>query len=118
AANRPCGEVAARFAMAGIIEPHAGTALFRRPAIERFGLGTLHIGFEAAEPKQAWSRRRTLAFACAHGDGPPGQRRFYRQRCQASFAHGRLRPGRGMNSISILTSSRRKRPVYARGTSA
>ena len=59
AADRAVGEVAARFAMAGIVEAHHGAAVLARPAIERLGLGALHVGLEAAEPEQA--RRRCRA---------------------------------------------------------
>ena len=55
AADGAVGEVAARFAVAGIIEPHAGAALSLGPAVERLRLGALHVGLEAAEPEQAWA---------------------------------------------------------------
>ncbi len=44
--------------MPGIIEPNAGPAVLAGPAIERDGLGALHVGLEAAEPEQA--RRRAI----------------------------------------------------------
>src|SRR5581483_752622 len=45
-------EVAAGFAMAGIVEPHAGAAVLGRPGVERQRLGALHVRLEAAEPEQ------------------------------------------------------------------
>src|SRR4051794_22381866 len=38
--------------MTGIVEPHAGARLLRRPGIERQRLGALHVGIEPAKPEQ------------------------------------------------------------------
>ena len=85
AADRAVSEVAARFAVPGIVEADAGAARSRRP-IGRApdGLGALHVGLEAAEPKDA----RALAFAQPHGNGARRRRRFDGQRDEARFAHG------------------------------
>jgi hypothetical protein len=88
AADGAVGEVAARFAMAGIVEAQAGAAIGLRPGVERRGLGAFHVGLEAAQPDQPWLIV-ALALAHAHGDGPRG-RRLYRQGCQAGFTHERF----------------------------
>ena len=58
AADGAVGEVAAGFAVAGIIEPDAGAAVFAGPVVERHRLGALHVGLEAAEPEQPGRGRR------------------------------------------------------------
>ena len=68
AADGAVREVAAGFAVAGIVEPQAGAALLLRPGIERLRFGAFHVGLEAAQPEQAGPSG--LALAHAHGDGP------------------------------------------------
>src|SRR5690349_18733019 len=54
-------ESAARFAVAGIVEPDTGPAPLGGPGVQRHCLGALHVRIEAAEPEQAGalSRSRT-----------------------------------------------------------
>ena len=49
----PALNCAAGFAVAGIVEARHGPAVLARPAVERRGLGALHVGLEAAQPEQA-----------------------------------------------------------------
>src|SRR5712692_5324157 len=68
AADRAVGEIAAGFAVAGIVEARDRPAVVPRPQIERLGLGALHVRFEAAHPEQAGCR------ALAPPDGNPAGR--------------------------------------------
>ena len=51
-----------------------------------------------------------LALAHAHGDGPGRRRRFYRQRCQAGFAHAYTRPLEDEHDIRSRTFSPQAAP--------
>ena len=51
-----------------------------------------------------------LALAHAHGDGPGRRRRFYRQRCQAGFAHAYSRPIEDERDIRSRTFSPQAAP--------
>jgi hypothetical protein len=66
ARDRAVGEIAARFAMAGIVEPRDGASLARREGVERLGLGAAHVGHEAAEEENL----RPLALAALERQPP------------------------------------------------
>ncbi len=55
-ADGAVGEIPAGFTMAGIVEPNAGTVVFRSPSVQRQGLGALHVRLEAAEPEKPGGR--------------------------------------------------------------
>jgi hypothetical protein len=69
--------------MTGIVEPHACASFAVGPAIERFCLGTFHVGLKPAEPEQA----RALACTGPNGNGSLWQG-LYDERNEASFIHG------------------------------
>src|SRR5262249_51633354 len=83
-ADGAVGEVAARLAMAGIVEARHRPAMIPRPLIERFGLGAAHIGFEAAEPEQA----RCRALPHPDGNAPGCGTGSNAQEFQARIVHG------------------------------
>src|SRR4051812_44658022 len=68
--------------MAGIVEPHAGAPLLRRPGVDRERLGALHVGIEPAQPEQPGA----AAGAGAHCD-------FSRVAVAANLDKGRFRIG-------------------------
>src|SRR6185437_5672035 len=68
AADGALDELAAGFAMAGIVETHADAAMLGRPGIERQRLGASHVRVEAAEPEQPGRDAGTGA----HGDPAHG----------------------------------------------
>ena len=70
--------------MAGIVEPHAGAALSRRPVGERLRLGAFHVGFVAASK----NRPGGAPSCCAHGDGAALGPLANVQEFQAVIVHG------------------------------
>jgi hypothetical protein len=64
--DRAVGEVAAGFAVPGIIVAQEGATTGRRPFVERLGFGAQHVGAEAAEPDHT---------GFAAGQTPDGNRR-------------------------------------------
>ena len=63
-ADRALIEIAARFAVARIVEARHRPAILLRPSIQCLGLRASHVGLESAEPEQAGS----CSVAPADGD--------------------------------------------------
>src|SRR5262249_27963013 len=76
-------EVTAGLAVARIVEPPHRTSMLARPPVERLRLYSLHVRFEAAEPKQP----RGGAFAQANRDAPGLFPSSNLKKFQANIAH-------------------------------
>ncbi len=100
AANRAVGELAFRFAVAGIIEAHTAAAVTLCPLRQRIGFGALHVGLVAGQKKQP---RRT-AVLLAHRDGVALGPLANLQKFQALIVHGRLTMAGAKGSIDRLVS--------------
>src|SRR5689334_17743482 len=102
--------------MAGIVEANQGAALRHRPIVECSGLGSLHVGFEAAEPKNPWHRAGPFTHSDPACVGP----RSNLDRFQATITHSNLVRS-GFRAAVVATVFRRMlaksaRPISTRST--
>ena len=88
AAHRAIEEIAARQAIAGVIEAGDGETFFRAERIERRRLGPPHVGAVAVEPENA----RRSPWPAQHGDAPRGIALAHVQVLKRGFHVHRLHP--------------------------